>query len=140
MNETTLPSKESKSAIGVDDRGKMNYASAAAEGFIEIMVPSLPGSPRETETMHMRNFGQHTISKIESALARQPYMTEGATQNPVQVMRHYTAVARGASLLDKATLGRMEKLTAEFENAPKREEFYRSTVKPFLGGLAPQRR
>ncbi len=131
---------ESQRLDTLDARGNWVYPDAAKSGHVEIEIPSLPGSPNATERMLARDFGQIVIGKIGSAMTRQPYMTEGATQNPVQVMRHYTAVAKGASLLDKATLGRMEKLAAEFENAPKREEFYRSTVKPFLGVLAPQRR
>jgi len=126
--------------ITTDDAGRLNYNSGAATGHVPIAIPSLPGSPRETESLLARNFGQHVISKIEGAMSRQDYMTSGATQGPSEIFRHYLASARGAELLDKATLARMAGLAKEFEEEPDREEFFRQVLKPWLGSLTPKRR
>ena len=137
MSETTLPTPNNKTAINVDDRGALQYASAAATGHVEIMVPSLPGSPRTTETLHARTFGQHVIGKIESSMNRQGYMTTGPTQQPAEVLRHYTSVARGARLMDEGALKRMETLAQDFEREPEQREFFKQVVKPWLGSLNP---
>ena len=140
MSDATLPTKDSKTAIGVDDRGRMNYASAAESGHVEIMVPSLPGSPRETETLHARGFGQHVIGKIEASMNRQGYMTTGPQQGPAEVFKHYAAVSRGASLMDEGTLKRMETLAQDFEREPEQEEFFNQVIRPYLHSLTPKRR
>jgi hypothetical protein len=140
MSETTLPTKDSKQAIGVDERGALQYRSAAATGHVEIMVPSLPGSPRETETLHARDFGQHVIGKIEASMNRQGYLTTGPQQGPAEVFKHYAAVAKGASLMDSAAIGRMEEIAAEFAKEPEQEAYWKMVAKPYLGGLSPKRR
>jgi hypothetical protein len=140
MSETTLPTKESKHAIGVDDRGALQYRSAAASGHIEIVVPSLSGSPNATERLHARDFGQHIIGKIESAMNRQGYMTSGPTQGPAEVFKHYAAVAKGAGLMDSAAIGRMEQIAAEFAKEPEQEAYWKMVAKPYLGALTPKRR
>jgi hypothetical protein len=126
--------------IDVDADGRMTHQSGAASGHVEIMVPSLPGSPRETETLHARDFGQHVIGKIESSMKRQGYMTTGPQQDPAETLAHYVAVAQGAGLVDKTTQRRLAELAKGFEAAPEPDEFYRGTVKPFLGSLSPGRR
>jgi len=122
------------------EHGKMQYGTAAESGHVEIQIPAPAGSPRETETLHVRNFGQHIISKIESAASRQGYMRSGPLQSPAQTFRHYASVARGAQLLDAEGLKRMETLAAEYERESEPEEFYRTVVKPWLGGLSPRKR
>jgi hypothetical protein len=135
------PAGERNPDRGIDDAdGQMTYQSAGASGHVEIMLPSLPGSPRETETLHARDFGQHVISRIERSMTRQVYMTTGPQQSPAQVLAHYAAVAKGAGLMDRTASRRMAELAKEFEAAPERDEFYRSTVKPYLGSLSPERR
>jgi hypothetical protein len=127
--------------IGVDEKsGKLTYESASAEGMIELELPSLPGSPRETETLHARDFGQHVIGKIQASLDRQGYLTTGATAGPAEVFRHYCSVAKGATLLDKATQRRMEQLAEEFEGELDQGEFFRQMAKPWLGSLSPGKR
>ena len=140
MSETTLPTKDSKQAIGVDERGALQYRSAAATGHVPIMVPSLPGSPRETETLHARDFGQHVISRIEASMNRKGYMTTGPQQDAVGTLRHYLAVAKGSQLLDAGALKRGNTLADELEREGDREEYFRQVVKPWLGGLTPARR
>ena len=140
MSETTLPTKDSKQAIGVDERGALQYRSAAATGHVPIMVPSLPGSPRETETLHARDFGQHVISRIEASMNRQGYMTTGPQQDAVGTLRHYLAVAKGSQLLDAGALKRGNTLADELEREGDREEYFRQVVKPWLGSLTPARR
>ncbi len=132
---------EGNSAIGVDDRGQLNYASAAESGHVEIELPALPGAPNETERLLAKDFGQHVIGKIEASFNRQGYLTSGAQQTPPQVFRHYCAVARGAGLMDAGAIRRMEGLAKEFEEAGEDErEFFRRVVKDYLGALSPKRR
>jgi hypothetical protein len=132
--------RNSDRGIGVDADGRMTYESASAEGMIEVMLPSLPGSARATETLHAKDFGVHSAGKIEAALSRQGYMKSGPQQGPAQVFRHYVAVAKGSKLLDEAALGHMETLAQEFEAAPEPEKFFEQTARPFLIGLTPERR
>ena len=138
----TLPfdGKNPARGIGVDSNGKMNYSGAAESGHVEIMLPSLPGSPRETETLHARDFGQTVIGKIESRMKQQGYMTSGPQQDPPGIFAHYLAVARGSQLLDAEGLKRMATLAAEFQSEPDREEYYRQVIKPWLGSLTPTKR
>ena len=126
--------------IDVDDRGQMNYASAASSGHIEVELPSLPGSPNPTERMLARDFGPHVVGKIEAAQNRPGYLTTGATQTPAQTFRHYIAVAKGAGLVDAGTISRMEKMAAEFEKEPNQQDYFELVVKPFLHGLTPTKR
>ena len=124
----------------LDARGNWQYPSAAKSGHVEIMVPSLPGSPRETETLHARDFGVHVIAKIESSFKRNPYLKSGPQQRPSEVFAHYLASAKGAQLMDSATIGRMERLAKEFETEPDREGYFRDVLKPWLRSLSPKRR
>jgi hypothetical protein len=128
-------------AIRTDERGQMNYDSAASTGHVSVMAPSLPGSPRETETLHVRDLGQHIIGRIESSMNRQGYITSGAQQSPATVFSHYIGVVKGLALLDAATIRRMEGLAREFHEAGEDErEFFQMVVKPYLGALTPKRR
>lgn len=127
-------------AITLDERDKLNYASAASEGRVEIQIPAPPGSPRETETLHARDFGQHIITRIESAMSQQGYMRSGPQQDGPGVFAHYCAVARGAQLLDRSTLKNMQKLSDEYAAEADQAEFYSMVVKPWLGSLSPKRR
>ncbi len=136
---STLPTDEPKKAIGADDRG-LHYPSAAVSGHVEIELPSLPGNHSDVERLHARDFGPFVVGKIESAQSRQGYLRSGPTQTPQQVFRHYTAVARGASLLDAAGLERMSTLAKEFERADSPQEYFARTVRPFLHGLTPGKR
>ena len=127
-------------AIGTDDRGGLQYASAASEGAVEIIVPSLRGSPNAEERMLARDFPQHVISRVESAMNRPGYLTTGPTQSPAQVFAHFTASARGARLVDTDTLIHMNELAKEFEQADSPREFFVQKVRPWLHGLTPKRR
>jgi hypothetical protein len=126
----------------LDARGNWQYPSGAESGHIEIMVPSLPGSPRATETLHARNLGQHIIGKIESAMSRQGYMTSGAQQSPAQVFQHYTAVAKGSKLVEADAISHMERLAREFagQKGEDRQKYLDTMVKPYLLSLTPKRR
>lgn len=140
MSETTLPTKDSRQAIGVDDRGALQYRSAAASGHVEIELPALPGSPNAVERLHARDFGQHVIGKIEASMNRQGYMTTGPQQASAEVFKHYTAVAKGAGLMNSGAIGCMEEIAAEFAKEPEQEAYWKMVAKPYLGGLSPKRR
>jgi hypothetical protein len=137
-----IPPEKPDRAIGVDDRGRMTYASAAAEGMVEIELPSLPGSPNSTERMLAKNFGPIIAGKIEASMNRQGYLTSGSQQGPAEVLQHYLASAKGAKLLDQDTLDYAARLHKEFaaEKGEHRQAYFQSTVKPFLHGLTPRRR
>lgn len=122
----------------LDGRGNWIYPSN--DGFEEIVMPSLPGSPTSEERMHLRDFGQHVIGKLEASFSRQPYLKSGATQSPQQVFRHFVASARGAQLADAATLAHMDNLGKEFDRADNPREFFASKVRPYLLGLEPRAR
>lgn len=124
--------------IGVDERGWV-YPSMAAVGLVGVELPTLPGSLTEVERLHARDFGQHVIAKIESQMNR-GYIRVGPQQSAPEVFAHYIAVAKGASLLDAATLERGKSLAAEFKSETDQQEFYSQVVKPWLGSLSPKRR
>ena len=127
-------------AITVDDRGGWQYESAAAEGYVEIELPTLPGSPNAVERLHARDFGVHVAGKIESSMNRQPYIKTGATQGPAATFRHYVASAKGYGLMDSGAIGRMETLAKEFEAEPDQREYFEQVIRPYLHSLNPKRR
>jgi hypothetical protein len=122
--------------LGVDERGNWQYPTSAKEGYVEIEIPSLPGSLNPTESLHMRDFGGHVVSKIESSM-NTGYLRK---QSPHQVFAHYAAVARGASLMDESALKRMESLATEFAEVPEKQEFYEMVIRPYLHSLVPRKR
>ena len=130
---------DADTTIEVND-GQLAYSSAAGEGRVEIEVPGLAGSPNAVERLHAVAFGEHVVSRIESAFGRNPYLKSGPQQRPDQVFKHYTAVARGAGLMDEGALKRMEQLGAEFAEEPEREEFFKQIIRPYLLSLTPKRR
>ena len=125
-----------ESQLTVDQEGNWQYPTSAATGFVEIELPTPPGSLNPTERLHMREFGGHVVGKIESSI-NTGYLRK---QSPDQVFRHYAAVARGASLMDEAALKRMDDLATEFEKEPEKQQFFEMVVRPYLLTLAPRRR
>lgn len=128
--------KSTVEQLGVDERGNWQYPTSATEGYVEIEIPSLPGSLNPTESLHMRDFGGHVASKIESSM-NTGYLRK---QSPHQVFAHYAAVARGASLMDEPALKRMESLASKFEKEPQQKEFFEMVIRPYLNTLSPKRR
>jgi hypothetical protein len=127
-------------SIGVDDRGRMAYGSAAAEGMVEIVLPTLPRSPNGEERMLAKDFGVRVAGEIERSMKQQPYLKSGPQKGPAEVFRHYAASAKGYGLMDSATIGRMEKLAAEFEAEPDQQEYFEQVIRPYLLSLMPKRR
>jgi hypothetical protein len=126
--------------IAVDDRGEMSYDGASREGRVSVMLPSLPGAPRETETLHAVNFGAFVSGQVERSFQKQPYLKSGPQQKPAEVFRHFLGCAKGAALLDGSAIGRMEKLASEFEKESAQEEYFKQVIRPWLHDLSPQRR
>jgi len=128
--------------IAVDAKGNWAYASAAASGDTEVVLPALPGSPNREERLLTKDFGPTVAAKIEAALKRQPYLRSGPSQSPPDVLAHYIATARGAKLLDDGTLHDLERLCKEFsaEKGEHRGTYFATMVRPFLNGLTPKRR
>jgi len=122
--------------LTVNEQGGWEYPSSASSGFVEIELPTPPGSSNPTERLHLRDFGPHLVGKLESSI-NCGYLRK---QSPAQVFKHYAAVARGASLMDEAALKRMETLATEFEREPERDEYYKQVIRPWLHSLAPRRR
>src|SRR5271157_5315953 len=116
----------------VNDSRSWAYDDAAATGHVEIELPTLPGSPNPTERLHVRDFGVHVAAKIENFMNQQPYLRLDPRQNAAQVFKHYTAVARGANLMDRAAIGRMETLAREFEAEPEQQEYFKQVIRPYL--------
>jgi hypothetical protein len=131
---------ESQRLNRLDARGNWVYPSASESGHVEIELPALPGSPNAVERLHARDFGVHVAGKIESSMQRQPYLRSGPQQSPPQIFRHYTAVAKGAGLMDSGALKRMEQLASEFASEPDSREYFAQVVKPYLLSLSPKRR
>jgi hypothetical protein len=124
----------------LDAQGNWSYPSAAESGHVEVELPSLPGSPNAVERLHARDFGPHVIGKIEASLTQNPYLKSGPQQNPAGVFRHYASVMKGSSLMDRATVARMESLAKEFETEPDQGEYFAQVVRPYLRSLTPKRR
>jgi hypothetical protein len=127
-------------AIGVDDRGRMTYASAAAEGMVEIVLPTRPGSPNGEERMLAKDFGVRVAGEIESRMKQNPYLKSGPQQSAAATFQHYAAVARGSGLMDESALKRMETLAQDFEREPEQEEFFKQVILPYLHSLKPGKR
>lgn len=128
--------------ITVDERGNWQYPSLAAEGYVEVELPSLPGSPNPTERLHARGFGSHVAGKIESSIRGNPYLKSGPQQNPAQVLAHYLGVAKGSKLVGPDAISQMERLAKEFavQKGEARNTYYKTMVRPFLNGLKPTKR
>ena len=146
MSNATMPiggsDNAAVTAIEVDGEGKLNYRGASETGFIEAEIPSLPGSPRETETLHARDLALHIVNKVESSMSAQPYLTTGPVQSPSQTFAHYAGVLQGAGLVDSRTSKQLARLVNDFSGTPKAEQrkYFDETIKPFLGSLTPARR
>ena len=126
--------------LGVNESGDgWVYPSGSASGHIQVEVPALPGSITPTETLLIKDFGGHVSNKIEGAFNR-GYMKSGPQQSATQVFAHYTAVARGAQLVDEQALTRMEILAHELAQEPEKQEYFTQVVKPWLVTLTPRRR
>jgi hypothetical protein len=124
----------------LDARGNWVYPSAAESGHVELELPALPGSTNAVERLHVRDFGVHVAAKVESSMKQNPYLKSGPQQGPAQVLKHYLAVAKGASLMDEGALKRMETLAQDFEREPEQEEFFKQLIRPYLHGLKPGKR
>ena len=122
--------------LTVNEQGNWEYPTSASTGFVEIELPTPPGSLNPTERLHMRDFGGLVVGKIESSM-NTGYLRQ---QSPAQVFKHYAAVARGAQLMDEQALKRMDDLASEFEKEPERDEYYRQVIRPWLHSLAPKKR
>jgi hypothetical protein len=131
---------ESQRLDTLDFKGNWIYPSAASTGHVEIEIPSLPGSPNATERLHVRDFGEVVLGKIEASMNRQGYMETGPTQRPHEVFNHYVSVARGAQLMDKGTLSRMADIAHEFQNEPEQGEYFKQVLTPYLRNLKPKKR
>ncbi len=70
MTETTLPfdGKNADHGIAVDDRGELAYSTASESGHVEVVLPSLPGSPNSEERLLAKDFGPHVASRIEASI------------------------------------------------------------------------
>jgi hypothetical protein len=124
----------------VDERLKgWAYPSLAKSGTVEIELPSLPGSPRPTEMLHVKDFGRHVAGAVERSLKGNPYPKSGPKQSPAEVLGHYVGTARGARLLDKASLARLERLSKEFagEQGEDRQKYFETMIRPYLISLTP---
>src|ERR1039458_9643826 len=99
-------------AITVDDRGQMNYASAAAEGMVEIVLPA-PNGPHAEQRMHVRDFPTTVLREIEQSFKPNMYEKSSPRKSPTDTLRHYIGAARGAQLLDDAGIRRLESLAKQ---------------------------
>ena len=134
MSEVNKPEQ-----LGVTESGDWVYPSASSTGHVEIEVPTLPGSLNPTERLHVRDFGTHVVGKIDSAFKRGVYVKTGPQQSAADTFKHYVACAKGAQLMDKDAISRMEALASEFASVPEREEYFSQVVKPHLLSLTPKR-
>lgn len=125
-----------KEQITVDREGNWQYSDSAKGGFVEVELPTPPGSLNPTERLHIRDFGGMVASKIDTAM-KATYLSK---HTPAQLFRHYATVAKGASLMDEQALKRMETLANEFESEPEKQQFFELVVRPYLLTLQPRRR
>src|SRR5271165_311321 len=128
-----------ESQLRVDQAGNWQYPTSARTGFVEVELPTPPGSLNATERLHMKVFGGHVVTQVETAF-QCGYLRSGPQQGPVATLKHYAACARGASLMDEGALKRMDDLASEFEKEPEKQQFFEMVVRPWLHSLAPKRR
>lgn len=136
MNHTD----ESQRLDRLDSKGNWVYPSGSETGHVEIELPALPGSPNQTERLHVRDFGVHVVSQIERSMNRDGYLKSGPQQTPAQTFRHYVASAKGAQLFDGPAMKRMEQLAQEFEGEADWREYFDMVIKPHLLSLGTRRR
>lgn len=140
-NKGTLPSQDGKTAIEISADGKsLEYRGAAEEGFTEVELPSLPGSPNAVERLHARDFGAHVIARVESAMSGNRYLKSGPQLTATQVFRHFIGGAQGVGLVDSRTARHFEELAEAFEDKGGSREFFEEVLKPYLFNLSPTRR
>jgi hypothetical protein len=126
--------------IMADGDGNWIYPSAAATGHVTIDCPLPPGSPRQTETVLVRDFGYFASTKIESALAPTICHYKGTQANPAELFNWYVGVAKGLELLSTGAMDRMESLARQFATSGNPEHYFNDHVRPFLASLKPRRR
>lgn len=140
----TLPTEQPERSISVDDHGRMNYSGAAETGNVEVELPTPPGSVNPTERLLAKDFGAHVTAKIQSAFDKQGYLRSGPQQSPAATFRHFVSAAKGAELLDRATLPRMDEIAAEFSKMPNKpaqaRAYFAEVVRPWLRSLSPGKR
>lgn len=125
--------------ITVDDAGRLNYASAAAEGRIEIDCP-LPHGARAQQRMHAVDFPAVVVRYVGESLKPNMYSVTTPMKSAPATLRHFIGAARGLNLLDEPALGRMETLAKEFEADPDREGFFHDVIRPYMLSMKPGRR
>jgi hypothetical protein len=126
-------------AISADEGGGIHYASADAEGMVEIVLPAAHG-PNSEERLLVKDFGRHVAREVGLSLEPNPYPVSSPRRSATLTFRHYVGTAQGASLMDKGALGRMEALAREFEETDSPKEYFEQVLKPYLHSLSPKRR
>lgn len=117
-------------------RGEWVYPSQLAQGFEPVELPALEGNATPTETLLLKDLGDHISNKVESSF-KCSYLTK---QTPVQVLQHYTAMVKELQLMDSGAIGRMEDIATELSQVDEKEAYYEMVVKPYLCSLTPRRR
>ena len=138
MSDTkTLPAEDH--TIGVDDRGRMTYATAAAEGRVEIVIP-VPHGPYPQQRMHARDFPATVVRFVGEALKPNPYPVASPMRSATETLRHFVGASRGLSLLDEGAQKRMEQVAKEFEAEPNQQEYFERVLKPYMLSMVPRQR
>jgi hypothetical protein len=126
-------------AITTDARGNLGYASAGAEGMVEIYVP-VPHGPRSEQRMHAKDFPETVIRYVEESLRPNPYPVSSPMKTPTETFRYFVGAAQGLSLLDEGALGNMKTLAQDFESESDRPGYFSEVIRPWLLSLTPGKR
>lgn len=139
---TQIKGQDESSHITIDGQGRRQFDCLSQTGLVEIVLPSLQGSPNPTERLHAKDFGAHVVGKVTNAFDRVkfPYLKSGPQQSPAEIYRHYLGAAEGSALLNTSTLKQMKSLAAEFEEAADQRNYFEKTLRPYLHNLAPRQR
>jgi hypothetical protein len=101
----------------------------------KIEIPQRTKDGKEaSEKIHIRDFGKHVRAQVEDAL------NYAAPESAVTALYWQIGCAKGAGLMDEATLERFEKLGAEFAASKDRKAYFRGHITPFLNSLTAARR
>ncbi len=93
----------------------------------------IPKDGEENETIEIRNFGRHVRARVEDALRVSP-------ESAVTALHWQIGTAKGASLMDDATMKRFEHLGSGFSQAKDRKAYFQKSIVPFLNGLTAGKR
>ncbi len=117
------------------DSGSRGYDLSIFDLAEAVTIPQRSKTGKEeTATVHVKDFGAHVRSQIQSAF------DYGSPREAVLSMYWQLGAAKGLKLMDDATMAQFEKLTEGFSTAKEPQAYFQKHIIPFLSGLTAIKR